>query len=402
MVIASDQDIRLRQLLLSASDNYIKVILVIFLCFAPLHYILGSKDFLIFLRIAQFAGLILFILSCHELFELSKTKMVEYRTSTFSLLFLILIMSVILCKIANRNFHVYDLIYPLVYFGCCINLVKNKHPTNIFKILFYLISIFLIYKAIFVSNPNYWIRGSANQVSALMLPSCILLYIDNYRTGKTIGFMPAILTFIISVMCHGTGGIISAFILLLGVSYTRFINSNFIIKSSYFFVLIILCTILVYLFSVVFPFFREFMQTFVSLNSGTEPRLGVILYYFETMSTFEYMFGNPNALNLYFKMYNLTSHNSFLSIHSILGIGIILAFVIILKAILHFLYNKHYFLVFLLLVLFLRASTDDLLYSGHLFFTIPSFYIVALCGNSIVPSTKYIFLPLKNLNCIEG
>ena len=125
-------------------------------------------------------------------------------------------------------------------------------------------------------------------------------------------------------------------------------------------------------------YMREFINTFLILMDGTEPRLGVILYYIETAGFYELLFGNKTALIKYQLMYNLTSHNSFLSIHSILGIGAFILSLIFIKAIYQLAISRNNFILLLLFVLTLRSFTDDLLFQGHILFSIPFFYILFL------------------------
>lgn len=281
------------------------------------------------------------------------------------------------CKFANSNFYILDIVYPFIYFGVTVALINLKLKYKYFFFLYLLIHFFIFYKYFTETNPDLWVRGSSNHVSTLLLSVTILLYIEKYKRKLNISIYPAFFTFILCVFAQGTSGILTSFILFVCLLYSQS-NSNYIKKFIiYSFILITIYIIIINIYFITF-FLREFINTFITIMDGTEPRLGVILYYIKTSGFYELLFGNKLALTKYQSMFNLTSHNSFLSIHSMLGIGTFVLLLLFIKAIYNLVITRNNFILLLLFVLFLRSFTDDLLFQGHIFFSIPFFYILSL------------------------
>ena len=358
------------------STEIAKLLLYAFLTITPLYYIFGTKTNLILLRFSQLIGLLLFILFCTQLFR-KENNVVSFKFNSCNFIFVTTLVSLLLCKLFNSNFYIFDIIYPMIYYGVTIALINLKLNYRYFYYLYLFLHIFISYKYFTEPNPDLWVRGSSNHVSTLLLSVTVLLYIEKYIRKLNISIYPAFFTFILCLFAQGTSGILTSFILFSYLLYTRG-NSNYIKKF-----IIYSCTLLTFFIiyqniNFITHFFREFINTYIILLDGTEPRLGVILYYIETAGFHELLFGNKLALDKYQSMFNLSSHNSFLAIHSMLGIGTFILLILVIKVILGLVIKCNNFILLLLFVLTLRSFTDDLLFQGHILFSIPFFYILFL------------------------
>ena len=360
----------------SISFEFGKILIYAFLLITTLYYIFGTKTNLLFLRFSQVIGFSLFILFCTNLYR-KKNNVIFFKFSSCNLIFIITLLSLLLCKIANANFYTLDIVYPMLYFGVISALIKLKLKYKYFLCLYLFVHCFLLYKYFTEPNPDLWIRGSSNQVSSLLLSVTLLLYIEKYIRKLNISIYPALFTFILCLFAQGTSGILSSFILLSCLVYFKN-YSNSITKFITLFCIMLIVYIIYINIYYIMHFMREFINTYITLLNGTEPRLGVFLFYIETAGIHELIFGNKIALMNYEKMYNLTSHNSILSIHSTLGIGTFFLLLLVIKTILKLVNSRNYFILLLLFVLIFRSATDSLLFQGHILFSVPFFYILFL------------------------
>ena len=360
----------------SISFEFGKILIYAFLLITTLYYIFGTKTNLLFLRFSQVIGFSLFILFCTNLYR-KKNNVIFFKFSSCNLIFIITLLSLLLCKIANANISTLDIVYPMLYFGVISALMKLKLKYKYFLCLYLFVHCFLLYKYFTEPNPDLWIRGSSNQVSPLLLSVTLLLYIEKYIRKLNISIYPALFTFILCLFAQGTSGILTSFILFICLLYSK-ANSNYIKKFMIYSFIAIIIYIMFRNIGFITFFLREFIKTYITLMDGTEPRLGVILYYIKTSGFYELLFGNKLALTKYQLMFNLTSHNSFLSIHSVLGIGTFILLLLFIKVIYNLVKSRNNFILLLLFVLTLRSLTDDLLFQGHILFSIPFFYILFL------------------------
>ena len=310
-----------------------------------LYYIYGTETDLILLRISQFLGLILFLLNMPYLFK-KNNNILDIRFTHFNLILLISIISLIVCKLTNKDFYIFDVLYPFLFFGVVVSLIKFGLSYKFTLFLYYFIHTYLFYKLLTQPNPDLWVRGSSNQVSVILLSITILFYIEKIRINENLPVIHAIPTFLLCVFAQGTSGIICAFLLLSVLIYKKAKGRYFI--KLVIFKIFILVTYLIYtnLFSILF-FIREFINTFIMLLDG-KPRLGVIYFYFNSTSLYEFLFGNKVALIEYEMLSSLSSHNSFLSIHASLGFGFIILICINFFTFIN-LYKKSRFLFFIFL-----------------------------------------------------
>jgi hypothetical protein len=195
--------------------------------------------------------------------------------------------------------------------------------------------------------------------------------------NKKINLIPGLLTLAISIWSVSVSGIISSFVLLLGLLFARF---RF--KLKYIFIVLI-CLFVIYLFSdalLTFVtnnwFFSNATKNFSSkMVVGNSARWPMWTNYFNNLDIFRLISGvnvfeapwPEGAANGY------NYHNSFIHLHAQTGlVGLLTMVLIILAVFKYYRTNKVFFS--LLLAFILRFSTDSFVFFSRFDF-IPFFFI---------------------------
>ena len=368
----------------------VHVLLGVFFVSSILHNIREEKFFLLYFRVSQIAGLLIFILMFQHLFKKKQGWLLGESFSGISMLFVTIVCSMLIAKLATSHNYYYDLIYPITYIGVAIGLARMTSPLKIIWGVYIFIFLFILYKKATAPNPELWVAGSSNQVTAMLISTTILFYIERYRSRKSISIWPAIANLMFSIFATGTSGIIVATILLVGVLTYRYRANNvyryFLLPVGF---LGLIYTI--WNMAIIFGtpwYFREFLLTFAALESGDEPRLYILKTYYDTTGLSELIFGNRVAIEELKQYQSLSSHNSYISWHAEWGAGsFIVLFLIFVSA--WTMLKRHAILVFFMFLLGLRAATDNLLFTGGIYYTIPFVYIFALGDPSFQKKIYY-------------
>jgi len=224
-------------------------------------------------------------------------------------------------------------------------------------------------------------KTSFNGISMVMLTACISLYIILGMEKQKIDLKPAFVNVVISIWGIGLSGIISSFVILLGLLFVRI---RF--KPKYLYILII-SSIFFYLYwnvllelGMKYSFFQNAIIHFLKGLEGAEgletsPRWALWTNYFNNLDIFRVIFGVnvetdpfPTEINHLFNY-----HNSFIQLHVQTGIMGLITMALIIIALFKFYWtNKVYFV--LLLALILRSMTDSVFFFNRFDF-IPLFFI---------------------------
>jgi hypothetical protein len=233
---------------------------------------------------------------------------------------------------------------------------------------------FLVLMTMGVSGDQALKWSSSNGISTLMLIACISLYIISNFEKKEIDLYPALLTLLISIWGIGRSGIISSFVLFIGLILIKFWHKR---KIVYFiFTFFIFLSTMIYYFSDIFINFslnNNFLSNAVIrfIERGDEfsessARSTMWANYINNIDLTRFFFGvnvetDPwdegieNSFNY---------HNSFIDLHLQTGIyGIFTMCLLFFSLFTLFKYNKVLFL--LLLVLIIRSFTDTIFFFGR-------------------------------------
>jgi hypothetical protein len=239
--------------------------------------------------------------------------------------------------------------------------------------------------------------SSSNNISVIMLISCISLYIILDFENREIDLIPAILTLIISIWGIGRGGIISSFILFFGLLFIKFKNKA-IYLYLLFLTLIMLCVV-IYIYSdflIEYAINNNYLSNaaFRFIERGDEfsessARSDMWQNYFNNLDLQRLFFGanvekDPwdsgveNSFNY---------HNSFINLHLQTGLVGLITIFFLFTALVNY-YKKNKLLFLLLLVLITRSLTDTMIFFGRYDF-IPFFFIFTFINKSYLRDKIY-------------
>jgi len=177
-------------------------------------------------------------------------------------------------------------------------------------------------------NPNMvFEHSSRNTFSVLLLEASALLYIVSIQRNNFTRFplWPAILAFIISVWAMGRSGILSTGFLLCGVIFANFLKSRR--KIRYFLFVGIVVTLALILFvSWQRESFTLVISRFSTEGLKESHRVEIATHYFRQIAEKPYrlLFGYNVQFDQFLStVWHSNLHNSYLQLHSIIGIGAI-------------------------------------------------------------------------------
>lgn len=321
---------------------------------------------------------------------------INLKTSRLNLPFLYLLMMIIFLLLSSVAVYRYDrlghtILFVLMNGGVALTLNKNLVQTWAVKIVFYYWSIFFLYQIFIGADPDAVMKVvSHNGVSMMMLVTCISYYIVVHQNASKLPVWPAFLTFIISIWGIGRMGILSSFIIFVGVLFVKFKARR---VSAIFVGLTIIAILNFYEkileFGSSFSFSRGSILNIVVKSEGDEPRFEIWSNYLKNLDTFRLIFGAnvktdpwPDGAEL---AYNY--HNTFINLHSQTGLmGILTLFILLLALFRLFWYDKIYFILFA--ALFTRWFTDIGLYFESwdflpFFFTFITFFKLNVMKDNI-------------------
>jgi hypothetical protein len=229
----------------------------------------------------------------------------------------------------------------------------------------------LIYIYIFSTNPNDLFRGSRNHLGTfgvilIVLHLIALLKVKSYKQMLPATFwLPTLLWILILFFNTGRAGLVigGAFFTLLLFLFLNFTRKNKVKFVNYIVMAVVVISILISVFFFgAFDGLDDTLLKSYGLNSFgakglASPRHLINLHWFEHLVKGEYFFGYP--LNYFKDVFTITSHNSFIRIHELLGFAGLMIFVIsnIYFSIVLFKVNKILFYIFLILQLKLSVDT---------------------------------------------
>lgn len=351
------------------------IIFTLYLLLIIIDRLFGFNNGIIIVRMIQLLGTILFILIINSPDYL---KVKAYKRFIISSIFVLFIFSLFSGIFKNSIFNFFVIFNILGFYGAGLYIIGSQQKIKIFSTLFWVVtSLFLFYYLSGV-NISKWNNGSYNHLSVLMIFLATMLYLENHRNNEKLNIIPSIITLIICLYATGRSGIISSSLLVFSVIIIEYSKPRhiFIIGLSVF--------IALFMFSnYVIEFWKAGTIKFYEQGFSEEGRLTILNFFLNNINLKSIIFG-VDFKNL-FIYEDLTTHNSFLSLHSRFGLGILLIisqiFFIIRKSITQ---NKLYTLI--IIIILIRSTTDSILISdgfmfGIIFYTI---YFLLLRRNKLI------------------
>ncbi|MBS5118696.1 MAG: hypothetical protein KHZ10_12685 [Clostridium sp.] len=314
----------------------------------------------------------------------------------------------------RKNKHIYRIILIVVLCGCMSGLYTRFFNLSIYfktvtymliayhycktgvgrfysMVFFGIVETLLIYILLFSNiDPNYFfVSTSRNYVSVISLIATIILYIELYRTSRKIVIFPAIINAIVCIRGIGRGGILTAFFMLFGLVFIKYIMfTNGIIKKTLFISVAVIAMLFACLTPNIIMHVSNAFSRFQSMGFSNDGRNAIWTAYAHAVlsNPLDFFFGGRIADNLIISKFEYNLHNTFLQIHFTYGITFLLVIIIgITRCIKKLSKQKNYLFVILLLSFCLRAMLDQL---GYAYFTEVFIYIFMFWKQPCIVKTK--------------
>ncbi len=259
-----------------------------------------------------------------------------------SLIFAILLYSFVIYVISLtvNNFAAGSNFLPQVIACSSIAILILKYPPNhkIVLLLFYGMAAYFIYFILFggVAATDL-IKGSANQISVVMINLALFVYISGHLNEKKVSILPAFIMFFICVLSVGATGIVASFAIFLGIlSYKLFGEGKFLR------LLVLMSIILLLLIFTYVDFLNEIMALLgdaLGIKGDARAKLDLMRYlgedvrflmwgyYLDTMDLGKFLVGRDLNAN-YLGLTNI--HNAYLLFHARAGIFAFPVFIILI------------------------------------------------------------------------
>ncbi|MDB9402170.1 O-antigen ligase family protein [Microcystis aeruginosa CS-567/02-A1] len=245
-------------------------------------------------------------------------------------------------------------------------------------------------------DPNaIFLNSSRNTVSWLLIVYSVIIYIVSDKARLKTQVLPAVMTFIFSVMSYGRSGIISSFILLIGILLFTFYENR---KNAKFYILLTFIGILFMFFlsnggdigNTIYDISHYFHRLETKGLSDSDGRDYIWNTYISQMNMTRFLFGTNPKYDSSVITFDSNYHNSFIGFHAVFGIASIIFMFLMLRAMVK-LFNRNNLLLVMLIVLFFRAFTDSVL-----FFHTYDFLIYYLTVYPLIRTHQEALIDMKN------
>ncbi len=216
------------------------------------------------------------------------------------------------------------------------------------------------------SVDSIFLRTSRNSISAFLILAAALFY-STYQSGERVSIIPAMITFLFSCIGIGRGGVISSFVLLVGIIMITVFSKK---KPSILQILIVFISLCIFVYLISNHYeglFSSAVNRLLSQNLLQNERNGILYQYFMNIKNNKtyLLWGVPSTEIALVDYLNGNFHNSFLTLHSKFGIvGFISIAVLLVTATKNCIYNHKWLYLLLLVVISLRMLTDGLAFVG--------------------------------------
>jgi len=364
-----------------------RLIVIFFYIFSILHTLFGEKDFLLFLRLAQFSGLIAFLMVMNQKGgNLFKSKSI-IRLTGYKIPFLA-IAGTIIIGLLNLRLNITPIIYPISFISVSLLTILSKPKLNIFIFLSFLVFLLFFYYALTGVDISLWVKGSSNYVSVLVLYiSFVPLLIHKINKGGVnliLNIIFPMLALSFSIIAIGRSGIIVSTIFFLG-NLTLYVRNH----KHKFMILSIFIIFFAFSFSKLYSFIdfitNDYLFKLINKGATSEVRKDIVDYYFSKINFRTLLFSIDN-LDLD-KQMGVTLHNSYLSWHYKYGF---FSFVIFYMTILTFFKSlkTDKVLSIILIVILIRSFTDLILLTEGILFGFPFILALLLVDYKNLPILK--------------
>ena len=234
---------------------------------------------------------------------------------------------------------------------------KNIYYKSVYLIPFIFFFSYISVRINEVILPELVFANSKNYISFVLIVSIIPYYFILFKDGiynapKNISYLPAIITFLLSVYALGRSGVVASFLIVVGILiYWSYGNR----VKQFYLVLITSSLILTFIYYLISINDYQELERFSHMQDGG--RAEIISNVFTNNNLQNYILGfNPNDLNAYSKYGHL--HSSILNFYSVIGVMALFYFICVGIFMLKSFNSYNYVLMIIYLALYLRLSTD--------------------------------------------
>jgi len=335
-----------------------------------IYYYLGNlleNDIVIITRIIQIVGVFLFITEILTLHLIKNYKNIQ----AISINLLILFFGATLAGVYQNKLFNNLIIFNIIgFYGMALFLARQTKDLLIIKLSLLLTTLVFFYYFSLSIPPSQWATHSQNHISVVIIFISIFYYLNKINQKEyTLSYVPALIACLVSLFSFGRSGIISSLVILLGLIYHKSVVSFSFKNIFYSSVLIFSIILVVNYYSI---YFNLAINRFYTEGLESYSRIYIIYYWLNEIKHLPSLFFGVDLLPL-MTYEDLSSHNSYLSIHSRFGLSILVIILSIINIIRDGVKNN-IFIVFILIAILIRSFTDNILISsgflfGTLFFT---------------------------------
>ena len=288
----------------------------------------------------------------------------------FSVLFMVMIVA---NKLLVGNVSLIDIVSNLFLVGVIGTMLIVRWSVLQGAFMFYITFIVLTLQFLLGHSATVLSHSSNNYVSVLIILMAILYYCPfdwNGRNLRLIDLLPAVFGFFLSVLAAGRGGILSSGILMVFVFIKYSLKKT---ESPLKRLIAIICVIAVVGAVLVFDadiLLQGFLNlgNFQSKGTSSSIRYSIWGEYIHTAlaNPKNLIFGAPLKSIKIIQPFGGNVHNSFLQLHAMGGIFVVLLFLVyLIRAVVLYIRNRQFFILSLLVVLIIRGMTDKFIFGQY-------------------------------------
>lgn len=300
---------------------------------------------------------------------------VEHRLS--NMLIISILFGYIMHYIAYSEYTL-GFIYPISSMGVALTVLKHRQLLKYFIFTFYSIAFYYVVLILLNIPAGDWGKGSENHVVNFLLPFVFIPWVVQIRERLKINLIPLFLIIIFAIYTDARSAVLLSSIIAIGfaLKYLRF-NKKYII--------LIPIVLLLYYNDILLMFQQSgFYNDFLDGSLSYEPRIVIIRNYLNDMDALKIFFGYPGySYSLSGRILGITTHNTYIELHSIIGIFIV-PVIFCLIVVSAKLFKNNYSMFIILLATLVRASSDSIMFFTNVALTSVVFILILSINDDLV------------------
>lgn len=242
--------------------------------------------------------------------------------------------------------------------------LNSKFDFRILYFAFLLICITLLVACI-RGNSDGILVNSRNFVSVTILFNSVLITFIKYRQSHKILLLPAFVSFVICLFAMGRGGIVCSSLVLFGIVCLK-INDCFGKKVKVLLICLLSSFVLICTPAIIGIYeSSEKLERIRDRGFHDYSRERIMDAYISHMDLSTIIMGYNISEDATIHDFGDNPHNSYIKVHSHMGIFIIVPLLLIIHSFFYFIRNRNYLYIVLLLTLLIRCYTDMILLNHY-------------------------------------